>query len=61
MNWIRPRRCDSNGCVEAARRDDLVLVRDTTGAVATYTLAEWAAFVDAVKDGQYDFEENDRG
>jgi len=44
-------------CVEVARMPDGVAVRDSKysdGPVLRYTRAEWAAFVQGVKDGEFD-------
>lgn len=50
----------SNGvaeCVEVAATADAVLVRDSkdrSGPVLTFTAAEWAAFTQSVRSGEFD-------
>jgi hypothetical protein len=58
--WFKSTRSGANGnCVEAAFLDagEAVAVRDSknpeSGAL-TFTRAEWAAFLDGAKDGEFD-------
>lgn len=57
-NWIKSTFCDSNGCVEVAEdiRDgyEVINVRDTSGTIVTFTRAEWGAFLQGVKAGDFD-------
>jgi len=44
-------------CAEVAQLRDAVLVRDSKnpdGSILTYTKAEWSAFVDGAKKGEFD-------
>ena len=44
-------------CVEVAHTPDTIAVRDSkdpNGAVLRYTHAEWAAFLDGAKKGEFD-------
>ena len=56
--WKKSTRSGGNGdCVEVAITDEGVAVRDTKdrdGGTQIYTRAEWAAFVDGVKGGEFD-------
>ncbi|HEX6077370.1 MAG TPA: DUF397 domain-containing protein [Micromonosporaceae bacterium] len=56
-DWTKSKRSDSGGnCVEVRRADHDIQVRDSknpTGSVLTFTPAEWTAFIDAAKDGQF--------
>lgn len=56
--WQRPSRkfCESAHCVEAKAADGHVFIRASVMApdVVTLTGAEFAAFVGAVKAGEYD-------
>ena len=58
--WRKASRSNGNGgnnCVEVAFLDDLVAVRDSkdkTGPALIFTDAEWNAFVDSAKDGEFD-------
>jgi hypothetical protein len=58
--WRKSSRSSTNGgdCVEVADNvPDGIAVRDSKnpdGPVLTFSRAEWAAFVEGVKDGQFD-------
>jgi len=56
--WRKSTRSNGQGqCVEVARLDQAVAVRDSkhpTGAVLTFTPAEWAAFIAGAKAGEFD-------
>jgi hypothetical protein len=59
-NW-RKSSCSSGAtgnCVEVASADDAVGVRDSKqhgrGPVLEFTRTEWAAFLRAAKDGEFD-------
>ena len=58
--WRKASASGANGgqCVEVMMTDHAVKVRDTkhagTGPVNVYTHAEWTAFVDGVKKGEFD-------
>jgi len=58
--WKKGSRSNGNGgnnCVEVAFLDTGVAVRDSknqTGPALVFTQAEWAAFVDSTKDGEFD-------
>jgi hypothetical protein len=49
--------CEGGSCVEVASAD-IVLVRDSKdpeGPVLTFTRAEWEAFIQGVKAGEFDW------
>jgi hypothetical protein len=56
--WIKARASNSEGsCVEMRRRGGVVEVRDSKdpdGGVLRYTPAEWAAWLDGAKKGEFD-------
>jgi Domain of unknown function (DUF397) len=56
--WFTPRRSNNGAsCVETRFTTDAVHVRnsnDRSAGTATFTHAEWAAFIASVKDGDYD-------
>ncbi|MGH3734053.1 MAG: DUF397 domain-containing protein [Micromonosporaceae bacterium] len=60
--WVKSARSSSNGqCVEVAAnllaQHGAIYVRDSKhpdGAVLAFTAAEWAAFLDGAKAGEFD-------
>lgn len=55
--WHKSSASGGNGCVEVAVSGDIIGVRDTKdreGPVLRFTPAEWAAFVDGVRNGEFD-------
>ena len=58
--WRKASRSNGNGgnnCVEVAFLETGVAVRDSknrTGPALLFTPAEWTAFVDSAKDGEFD-------
>jgi hypothetical protein len=59
-NWRKSNQSDSGGCVEVARVEGTIGVRDTkdrgTGSILTFNEREWRAFTGGVVLGQFDFE-----
>ena len=53
--WRRSSFCASGECVEVARLDDMVVMRDSKDHVLRYTTEEFRFLVRAIKAGQYDF------
>ena len=56
--WRKSSRSNGQGqCVEIAQLNTAVAVRDSkdpSGAVLTFTPAEWTAFIQAAKAGEFD-------
>jgi hypothetical protein len=58
--WKKGSRSNGNGgnnCVEVAMLEEGIAVRDSknrTGPALMFTPAEWTAFVDSAKDGEFD-------
>ncbi len=57
--WRKSSRSSTNGeaCVEIAITEEAVGVRDsknTTGPVLVFTRAEWDAFMEAARGGEFD-------
>lgn len=56
-DWRKSSKCSDSACVEVRRWTfGSVSVRSTTrpAEIATFTDEEWAAFVAAVKEGEFD-------
>ena len=58
-DWIKASRSNSEGaCVEMRRQGERVEVRDSkadgTGPTLSFTSAEWAAWLDGAKRGEFD-------
>jgi Domain of unknown function (DUF397) len=58
LAWRKAQSSVNNGaCVEAAPLNGMVAVRDSkhpAGPILTYTTAEWRAFLDGAKKGEFD-------
>lgn len=56
--WRKARLSIGNGaCVELAPVDGMIVIRDSkdpAGPVLKYTVAEWLAFLDGAKKGEFD-------
>ena len=57
--WHKSSKSASNGCLEVAFLAERVAVRDSKnrhGPVLSFTLSEWKAFIDGVRQGEFDQE-----
>lgn len=58
LAWRKAQSSVGNGaCVELAPADGMVAIRDSkdpNGPVLRYTAAEWHAFLDGAKKGEFD-------
>ena len=55
--WQKSTASSMNGCVEVAFVDEGVAIRDSkdrAGAVLLFSLAEWQAFLQGVRQGEFD-------
>ena len=56
--WRKAQASIGNGaCLEVAPLNSMIAVRDSKdpeGAILTYTAAEWRAFLDGAKKGEFD-------
>ena len=55
--WLKSSYSSANGCVEVARVEDGVALRDSkdpSGPVLLFTAYEWDAFLAGAKDGEFD-------
>lgn len=55
-SWVKSSFCADKTCVEACWDGELVLVRDSKHPerVLSFTRAEWSAFLDGAKAGEFD-------
>ena len=57
LNWRVARNCNGGACIQVASRGEQIVIGDTKnpgGPVLTYTRSEWTAFVDGIRDGDFD-------
>ena len=54
--WRKASFCQSGECVEVARQDDMIIVRDSKErcTVLRSTVEQWRTFVQGVKAGEFD-------
>jgi hypothetical protein len=56
--WQTSTASNKQNCVEVRAADDRILIRDTkdngAGPVLSFTGAEWDAFLEGAKDGEFD-------
>lgn len=56
--WVKSTRSGNNGqCVEVCDTGNQVSIRDSKdpdGPTLSFTPAEWEAFADGIKDGEFD-------
>ena len=54
--WHKSRRCESGGCVEAARFGDIYALRDSHNpdVILEFDAIAWRAFTGAVRTGAFD-------
>ena len=52
LSWRKPRRCESSACVETAKTDEHVYMRNSAepDTVVRFTHAEWDAFARGLID-----------
>ena len=60
LTWVKANASGAaNNCVEIARTPDSVRVRDSKnpgGPILAFTRAEWAAFLDGARNGEFDLD-----
>lgn len=57
MVWLRAAACQTGNCIEVAHVGTAYLVRKSTdpdGATLEVSEAEWAAFTDGIRAGDFD-------
>lgn len=57
IGWWKSSHSSDGGCVEISRLEEQVLVRDSkdrNGPVLRFSYKEWKAFLDGVRDGEFE-------
>lgn len=56
MNFRKSSFCESNGCVEVERGEQVVIVRNSTNpdVQVTFTAEEWRIFLQGVKADEFE-------
>lgn len=55
IQWRRSSRCETGACVEVARINGMIAIRDSKdAAILIFSPDEWSAFVAGVRDGEFD-------
>ena len=52
--WIKSSECASGNCVEVKINSHIIEVRDAEGDMVMYTRNEWKAFIQGVKNNEFD-------
>jgi hypothetical protein len=58
VQWRKSSRCANNSCVEVAKVEGGIMVRDSKNpdhAPLTFTPEEWSAFIQGVNLGEFSF------
>jgi hypothetical protein len=58
MSWRKSTASGDTGCAEVALEGDMVHMRhsqDPSGHVLTFSMAEWAAFLEGARKGEFNF------
>jgi hypothetical protein len=61
--WRKSTFSSHNGCVEVARTSGYVAIRDSkdrSGPILKFTHAEWTAFTQGVRKGEFDLPATDQ-
>jgi Domain of unknown function (DUF397) len=57
LTWRKSSFCNSSSCVEVTGVESHILMRDskvTNGPTLQFSLPEWHAFLNGVRDGEFD-------
>lgn len=57
LAWRVAQRCNGGECIRIAANGDMVLIGDSKnpdGPVLSYSAAEWQAFVEGIRHGDFD-------
>jgi len=57
LSWRVARQCNGGACIRVASAGDTVVIGDSKnphGPVLAYSRAEWSAFVEGIRQGDFD-------
>jgi hypothetical protein len=57
LSWRVARKCDGGSCIRVASSADMIVIGDSKnpdGLLLSYSRSEWAAFVEGVRQGDFD-------
>lgn len=57
LSWRVARKCDGGACVRVAAHGDKIVIgssKHLDGPVIAYSRDEWAAFVQGIREGDFD-------
>jgi hypothetical protein len=57
LSWRVARNCNGGNCIRVAPSADMIVIGDSKnpdGPLLSYSRAEWAAFVEGVRQGDFD-------
>jgi hypothetical protein len=56
LSWRVARQCNGGACIRVAADDDGVIIGNSQpdGPVILYSRAEWTAFVEGIRQGDFD-------
>ena len=57
LNWHVAQKCNGGACIQVAPHGEQIVIGDSKnpgGPILTYTRSEWHAFVDGIREGDFD-------
>jgi hypothetical protein len=57
LSWRVARKCNGGNCIRVAPSADMIVIGDSKnpdGPLLSYSRAEWAAFVEGIRQGDFD-------
>lgn len=57
LSWRVARNCNGGNCIRVAPRADMIVIGDSKnpdGPMLSYSRSEWVAFVEGIRQGDFD-------
>ena len=57
LNWQVAQKCNGGACIRVASHGEQIVIGDSKnpgGPILTYSRSEWTAFVDGIREGDFD-------